>query len=126
MNIQDYIHRTKNPTLRSAFETLFQNRSGYIENVLSHPQLHCDIALYYGKTGEKGYGLAHIAEKHPEILPDLDEIILHSTIKEVLKDRIILETDNHKAVVDLVFNTKKHTWLVTAYEKLPKKTSPHL
>ncbi len=118
MNEENFLRKTKNIRLKYAFLILFKRKSGYVENVLSHPKIGSDIALYYGKVGKNGYGLAHIAEKHPSILPILDSIIKNSTVKEYLKDRIILETPDHKAVIDLVFNTVQRKWLVTAYEKI--------
>ncbi len=102
---------------QDAVDFLLWKRSGEVCNALSHPDIGTDIDLVWGKDGKNGFGLAHIIEKHPEIIFNLAAKIKMSVIYERLPDRIIL-TDNkktHRCVVDLRFNIIRKKWLVTAY-----------
>ena len=74
-----------------------------------------DIDLWYGNDKA---GLKKIAAKHPEVLDDLQGIIDNMHVVQASENRIILESDTHKAVVSkMLGNEKTDNWLLSAYEK---------
>lgn len=93
--------------------------SGDAVGVLSHPEINHPIDVVWGKAGERGYGLAKIAEKHPEVLPDLPERLQRMKAIEQFGDRTVLasEDGNERAVIDGKFGGNPKTWLLTAYDK---------
>lgn len=74
-----------------------------------------DIDFVYGKIGKEGYGLAHIQEKHPAILPHLVELIETGVISSPAKDRKNILLFEGRAAIRLDWNGEKKIWLVTAY-----------
>ncbi|AEC02644.1 hypothetical protein Spico_1440 [Parasphaerochaeta coccoides DSM 17374] len=74
-----------------------------------------DIDFVYGKPGETGYGLAHIQEKHPNILPRLVELIETGVVSAPSKDRRNILLLEARAAIRLDWNGEKKNWLVTAY-----------
>jgi len=77
-----------------------------------------DIDLVWGKGGEKGYGLAHIGDKHgEEIVHRIPDIIDRSEILSTPFNRVYLDTPGERAVIRLDWNKKEKNWLLTTYEK---------
>jgi hypothetical protein len=80
-----------------------------------------DIDLPYGKTGEGGFGLAHIIERREATGQNVEELL--ETLEDVINngkiirdtDRIYLQKDDKKAVVRLDYDGKAKNWVVTAY-----------
>lgn len=101
---------------KDAIDFLIFRKKGEIRNALYHPQIG-NIDLIWGKSGEKGYGLAKILEKHPEAIKNLSESINRGKIVEELPERIIMinEENNQRSIIDLQFNNKLKTWVVTSY-----------
>jgi phage-Barnase-EndoU-ColicinE5/D-RelE like nuclease1 len=101
---------------KQAIDFLISQKEGEIENALHHPQIG-NIDLIWGKGGERGYGLAKIFEKHPEAIEKLSESILRGTIVDELPGRIIMinKENNQRSIIDLQFNNKLKTWIVTSY-----------
>lgn len=100
--------------VKEAIGFLLGRKEGVAKGALHHKDVG-DIDLWYGNDGA---GLKKIAEKHPEVLQDLQGIIDDMHIKEATDNRIILESDTHKAVVSKDWYGKKaDNWLLTAYEK---------
>jgi hypothetical protein len=61
-------------TGHAAIVFLLELQEGEVVQALKHSDVgHID--LVYGKTGINGYGLAHIQEKHPEMIRDLSTVI---------------------------------------------------
>ena len=78
-----------------------------------------DIDLVYGKNGEKGYGLAHILEKHgTNTVKRIPDIIQNGEViqPDGINDRIYIRDKNNKGVVRLNWDDNKKQWLTTAYE----------
>ena len=74
-----------------------------------------DISVVYGNDG---YGLAHIAKKHPEVLNDLQGTIDGMVVTSQSDNRIVLESSTHRAVISkMLGNEPTSNWLLTAYEK---------
>ena len=101
---------------RKAIDFLILLRKGEIRNAFYHLEIG-NIDLIWGKSGEKGYGLAKILEKHPEAIENLSESIQESGIVDRLSDRIIMinRKNNQRTIIDLQFNFKLKTWVVTSY-----------
>lgn len=99
---------------KEAIDFLRQKRSGEAIGALHHPDIG-DISLVWG---DEKQGLQKIAEKHPEVLDDLQGIIDGMSIVQQSDNRIVLESGTHKAVVSkMKGDTPVPNWLLTAYEK---------
>ncbi|MDR0478497.1 MAG: hypothetical protein LBH31_01560 [Burkholderiaceae bacterium] len=113
---------------KGAVKKLLELKDGEAIGALYHPDVG-DIDLVWGKEGnpdkdyEGGYGLAKIAAKHPEVLDRLQEIL--SSMKKIPdksgKNRLVLESSNHEAVVSLNWYSQKKIWLITEYTKNDKR-----
>ena len=99
-----------------AVNFLILQGEGEVKDALYHPKIG-SIDLIWGKSGEKGFGLAKIIEKHPEAIKNLSESISKGKIVEEFQDRIIMinEENNQRSIMDLQFNNKLKTWVVTSY-----------
>ncbi|MFV1979914.1 MAG: hypothetical protein ACC655_02065, partial [Rhodothermia bacterium] len=101
-----------------AVEFLERNAAGEVLDALYHPRLGA-IGLPYGKVNKgkkKGYGLKHIIDDHSrEELEMVPEILATGTIF-IERNRAIVETGNHEAIIRLDYDDKKGNWLLSAYE----------
>lgn len=72
---------------------------------------------WYNKNSEKWLGLSKIAEKHPEVLGNIQTML--DILPEVHKDakKIVLSDPNSIVVIRLDWNKKNKRWLMTAYDK---------
>jgi hypothetical protein len=108
---------------KGAVAKLLEARSGEALGALSHPDIKDPIDLVWGKEGtpkngyEDGFGLAKIAQKHPEVLEDLQGALSNMEVKSRSKNRIVLESPTHKAAVRLDWDGISKTWLLSAYQK---------
>jgi hypothetical protein len=105
---------------------LLQTREGEAPAALSHPEVG-EIDLVWGEAGTSasdGYGLAKIEKYHPEVLDDLQGVLDSLSVKSKSANRIILESDTHKAAVSLEWFGKEKKWLLSEYKKeaSPDKT----
>jgi hypothetical protein len=101
---------------QEAVDFLLAKGKGEIKNAFYHKDIGY-IDLIWGVTGEKGYGLAKILWKHPEVIPHLHENIEKGEVTDIIPDRIMLvnKENNHKSIIDLQFNYRVKTWVVTSY-----------
>jgi hypothetical protein len=96
--------------------------TGDAREVLSHSDVPEPIDVIWGDhdpaTG-RGYGLAHIAALHPEVLPDLPERLARMRVVEETNERIQLESPDgtERAAVAKNFHGEPKTWLLTAFER---------
>ena len=100
-----------------AIEKLISEKSGYVPRAI-HKEGIGDIDFVYGKGGETGYGLAHIAEKHgEEILKEIPSLIENGTVDNTQKNlgRSFIYSEDKKIVISFTLFNKKRTWLLTAY-----------
>jgi len=97
----------------------------HVEQALSvRPDISDRIGLPYGSwDGKTGFGYAKLVEKHPEVLDNLPGLLSAMRIKSRSNNRILLESENHKAVVSLTYFSEEKTWLMTAYEKTQSANS---
>ena len=99
---------------KEAIEFLLKQREGEAVGALTHPQIG-DIDLVWGN--EKA-GLLKIAQKHPEMLDDLQGKIEQMEILQSSDNRIVLEGNGYRAVVSKMLGQEKTPqWLLMAYEK---------
>lgn len=105
-----------------AIEFILKNEEGEMRAAFIHPYIAFPIDVVFGKTGEDGYGLAHIKEKHPEVLLKLSRMIESGDVVNQGKDRklIITEEGSKKdiVVIKLDWNGRSKTWIVSAFSKL--------
>lgn len=99
---------------KAAINFLLKRKEGNAVAALHHKDVG-DIDLWYGNDKA---GLKKIAEKHPEVLEDLQGIIDGMRVVQASENRVILESDTHKAVISkMLGNEKTDNWLLSAYEK---------
>lgn len=106
------------PKGSNAVDFLLRNKGGEIPGAMNRTGLG-DIDFVYGRGGEDGYGLAHIEEKHPEMIPHIEDIIKNGEIIKQANDRIIILKDVSKgkgvAAIRLDWNGAKKQWLVSSF-----------
>jgi len=112
---------------QEAISFLLERKEGIATEVIYHPQLGY-IDLPYGRppSGKiKGYGLAKLIDKHPEVLNNLQEIVASTRIYfyDVKRNRYFLKSDKYEAVISLTWLEENHHWLLTAYEPNKKESS---
>lgn len=99
---------------KAAIDFLLSRKEGNAVGALHHKDVG-DIDLWYG---DDNVGLKKIAKKHPEVLEDLQGVIDKMRVVQASENRVILESDTHRAVVSKDWYGKKaDNWLLTAYEK---------
>ena len=107
-----------------AIDKLLAEKSGYVPAAISKEGVG-DIDFVWGKTGNSGYGLAHIIERRSAQGVDGEAFVrnIPNLIQngEVLRgsstDRVLISDTKETAVVRLDYDGEKATWLVTAYIK---------
>lgn len=85
-------------TGQDAIEFLSKLKSGEILGAFYHPELGLIDLLWGRETVEqtKGYGLAKILQKHPEVIATLEFSIQNGRIIEELPGRCVLLCETHK------------------------------
>lgn len=105
---------------KAAIEFLLHRKEGDAVAALFHKDVG-DIDLYWGN--EKA-GLMKIARKHPEVLDNLQAILENMKVMKSSDNRIVLESDTHKAIVSKKLgDVETPNWLLSAYEKKEKNVS---
>ena len=100
--------------VKEAIEFLSKLKNGVAKGVLHHKDIG-DIDLVWGDSKQ---GLAHIMEKHPNVANDLQTLLDDMHIVQHSDNRIVLESDTHKAVISKMKGEEvTDNWLLTAYEK---------
>ena len=103
-----------------AIRFLLSKKNGVAKGALHHEGIG-DIDLAWGN--QRG-GLEHIITKHPDVLDGLQDKLDGMNIVMASDNRIILESDTHKAVVSKMLGQEETPqWLLTAYEKKIKGNS---
>lgn len=99
---------------QAAIYFLLGRGEGLAKGALHHDEVG-DIDIWYGNDNA---GLKKIAEKHPEVIDDLQGVIDGMRIVKASENRIILESDTHRAIISkMLGNEKTDNWLLSAYEK---------
>ncbi|MCF0186213.1 MAG: hypothetical protein HUJ98_06975, partial [Bacteroidaceae bacterium] len=101
--------------VKDAIDFLKNKKSGEALNVLHHKDIDGGISLVWG---DEKSGLAHILKKHPKLADNLQELLDGMNISSQSDNRIVLESESHKAVVSKMKGLEPTSnWLLTAYEK---------
>ena len=99
---------------QEAVDFLLAEKNGEAIGALTHPEIG-DVSLVYGNEFA---GLEKIAQKHPEVLQDIQGVLDTTRVKQSSDNRIVLEGPSHKVVVSKMLGQKETPqWLLTAYEK---------
>ena len=99
---------------QEAVDFLLAEKNGEAIGALTHPEIG-DVSLVYGN---KFAGLEKIAQKHPEVLNDLQNVLSQMSPIMESANRIKLESPSHFAVVSKEYmGAPRDKWLLTAYEK---------
>jgi hypothetical protein len=104
---------------QGAVKHLMEVQDGEAIGALHHPDIG-PIDLVWGEPGtgnSDGYGLAKIAQFHPEALEHLQAILDGMAVKTRSKNRVRLESADHEASVRLTWDGHEKKWLLTAYAK---------
>ena len=118
--LQDpFSHEVKASSWGEAVGKLKSLRSGYVEGILEHPELgKIDVPWGNPGTGKSdGFGLSKLLEMHPDVVEDLPALIKGMAITSRSKNRVNLESADHRAGVRLDWNGESHHWLITAFRK---------
>ena len=107
---------------KEAIAFLQEVKHGIAVGALQHPKIG-NIDLIWGhhqenKRVSSGFGLAKIAEKHPEVLENMQYILLQMQVKFI--NNIVgynLKGYGYRGNVRTALNGKKRLWLMTLYEK---------
>jgi hypothetical protein len=104
-----------------AVDWLQRARTGDALGVLEHREIPGSIDVIWGEHNDqtgRGYGLLHIASKHPEVLQDLPERL--SRMRKVFDDgeRIRLQSPDgyERAAIAKNWHGEPKTWLLTAFD----------
>jgi hypothetical protein len=99
---------------------LRQAQTGDAIGVLTHPDVPGGrIDVIWGQGGERGYGLAHIIEKHPDAIVDLPERLKSMRRTGEWGDRHHLDSPDgrERVVVRTMWDGEKKVWLLTAFRR---------
>lgn len=103
-----------------AIEHLLNVKRGQVMGAMQKEGIGA-IDFVYGEVTDanknKGYGLAHIVDKHGlEVAKLMPNIIEDSVISLVNDRRAILETQDHRVIVGLIYDDIDKVWLVSGFE----------
>ncbi len=104
---------------KGAIAKLMEMKGGEAIGALHHPDIG-DIDLVWGEEGtgaSDGYGLAKLAKYHPEVLGDLQGVLSAMKVTTRNKNRVNLESADHRAAVRLTWDNQAKHWLLTAFQK---------
>lgn len=115
-NYPEYYHDSK-----GAIEKLLKEKHGQVQGAFYKEGLG-NIDLVWGEVtnAEKhtGYGLAHILDKHPEIVDRIPEIMNKGVFSKDEKNRLKIQLGNEIiGIKDNWKGKKTNHWIVTSYEK---------
>lgn len=107
----------------AAIHRLMAAKAGEVPDAIVHPTLG-KIAFVYGLPGEKGFGLAHIQDKHgAAVLAELPDAIRRGTVSEPKNGRVYIDTPDspvRRTVIKLEWEDQAKTWVVTSHDRYPK------
>lgn len=104
---------------KEAIAFLIGKKDGEAIGALHHKDVG-DIDLVWGKEGNgksNGFGLSKLVKFHPEVIPNLQEILDDMSVSSKTENRVNLESATHKAAIRLEWDGDRKNWLLTAFEK---------
>lgn len=117
------LHHDLADNWHAAVERLRADRTGEVPGALFHDDIG-EMSLVWGKDGPGGYGLAHIIEKHPEIVDGLPARVAGMEVTGRSANRVQLESPADHATVRLDWDGEEKAWLLTAYQKTKDAPAP--
>lgn len=103
----------------SAIQKLLLERNGQVAGAFHRDDIG-DITLAWGEKGtgkSDGWGLAKIAEYHPEVLDKLDKLIQDLPIVKETENRYKLDNGDFFISIRKDFDGEKQNWVLTALER---------
>ena len=103
----------------SAIQKLLLEKQGQVAGAFYREGIG-DITLAWGEKGtgkSDGWGLAKIAEYHPEVLDKLDKLIQDLPIVKETENRYKLDNGDFFISIRKDFNGEKQNWVLTALER---------
>ena len=103
----------------SAIQKLLLERNGQVAGAFYREGIG-DITLAWGEKGtgkSDGWGLAKIAEYHPEVLDKLDKLIQDLPIVKETENRYKLDNGDFFISIRKDFDGEKQNWVLTALER---------
>ncbi|MBI4662070.1 MAG: DNA mismatch repair protein MutS [Verrucomicrobia bacterium] len=104
---------------RAAIAHLMKLQAGEVPGALFHPEVG-EIDLVWGNAGHtpgRGYGLTKIVAYHPEVLSQLQELLLQMAPSDSNENTIQLDSATHRAIARTNWKGTAKRWLLTAIEK---------
>lgn len=103
-----------------AIKFLLKKKEGEVLDAFHRKDIKNPISIPYGVGGEQGYGLLHIQEGHPEMIPRMKDIIETGELIKQSKDRVLIEKTLKNKTKDVVairldWNGKEKTWIVSSF-----------
>jgi hypothetical protein len=116
------VYREFSSKPHEAIDHLTRAETGEVPETFQNPHIGL-IALFWGFEGtprkqyRDGYGLAHIAKKHPAVINRLPALVPELVPgKTKGGNRLEMTTTDHRAIVGLDWLGQKKKWLLTAYK----------
>ncbi|NWG23701.1 MAG: hypothetical protein HXY30_04645, partial [Pseudorhodoplanes sp.] len=103
-----------------AVDWLRQAQTGDAIGVLAHPEVPGGrIDVIWGQGGERGYGLAHIIEKHPDVVADLPARLARMRKVGEWGGRLQFDSPDgrERIAINTEWKNEKKVWLLTAFRR---------
>ena len=113
-NFDEYYHKGQ-----QAVEKLLKEKHGQVVGAFYKDGIG-DITLAWGVAGtgkSDGWGLAKIAQYHPEMLNQLEQAIHNTPIVKTTDGRYQLENAKYKIGIRREFDGVRQNWILTAFER---------
>jgi hypothetical protein len=109
-------------TGQKAVDFIAKNKGGQVRGAFNRSEIG-DIDIVWGKITDKdkhkGYGLAHIVDKHGKnSLSAIGDVINNGKLAQNSSNgRVSIEKDGFKVAIRRSYNGKEKTWVVTGFKK---------
>lgn len=119
-NYSEFSHKGK-----AAIEKLITEKNGYVSAAFSREDIG-DIDVVWGKITDskkhKGYGLAHILDKHPNVTPEIIESVIKNGKARNTFNGHSIEFGRYVVGINRGFQqdgktVTQNNWIVTSFEK---------
>ena len=116
---------------QKAIDTLLEYKKGFVPDAFNKSGIGKGDIIW-GKSGNDGYGLAHIIERRnseginsEEFIKQIPNDIANGNVNKNHENlgRFYIESSDNNIVIRNDYNKKPRNWLVTAYEKYDKNNS---
>ncbi len=111
-----YSEYSGNP--EQAIEKLMKEKNGFVPAAITREGIGTIDFVYGDPDTERGYGLAHIANKHGEdVLKLVPDIIRKGKIDDKHRKfgRLYVVSEQYKSIIRLDWNSEERNWLASAF-----------